>query len=82
MRSKTILILIVKMASVAMILFGLDPGNFVCFIVGKYTGHHQDVCCTLNAVQYYITPDDYEHTKQILLDECPAQLTFMVPEAL
>ncbi len=34
----------------AMIHFGLDPGKFVQFLVGKYTGQHRDVCRTLDAV--------------------------------
>ncbi len=40
----------VEMASVAMIHFGLDPGKFVRFLLGKYTGQHRDVCLTLDAV--------------------------------
>jgi hypothetical protein len=40
----------VEMASMAMIHFGLDSGKFVHFLLGKYTGQHQDVCCTLDAV--------------------------------
>jgi hypothetical protein len=40
----------VEMASMAMIHFGLDPGKFVYFLLGKYTGQHWDVCCTLDAV--------------------------------
>jgi hypothetical protein len=39
-----------EMASVAMIHFGLDPGIFVPFLLGKYTGQHWDICCTLDAV--------------------------------
>ncbi len=66
----------VEMASAAMIHFGLDPGKFVCFLLGKYTGQHRDVHCTLDAVQDHVTSDDYNHIKQILLDGCPAQLTF------
>ena len=27
-----------EMASMAMIHFGIDPGKFVCFLLGKYTG--------------------------------------------
>ncbi len=64
-----------------MIQFGLDPGKFVCFLAGKYTGHIWDVHPTLNTVQDYVTPDDYEHMKQILLDGCPAQLTFEEPSS-
>jgi hypothetical protein len=40
----------VEMASVAMIHFGLDPGKFVCFLLGKYTGQYQDIRCTLDAI--------------------------------
>ncbi len=71
----------VKMASVAMIHFSLDPGKLFCFLAGKYTGHYWDVCDILNAVQDHITPEDYEHVKQILLDGCPAQLTFEEPSS-
>jgi hypothetical protein len=42
----------------AMIHFGLDPGKFVRFLSGKYTGQHQDVCHTLDAVQDHVTSDD------------------------
>jgi hypothetical protein len=69
----------VKMAGAAMIHFGLDPGEFVCFLVGKYTGHCQDVCCTLNAVRDHVTPEDYEHMKRIYLNGCPAQSTSRSP---
>jgi hypothetical protein len=30
----------VEMASAAMIHFGLDPGKFVCFLLGEYTGQY------------------------------------------
>jgi hypothetical protein len=66
----------VEMASAAMIHFGLDPGKFVCFLSGKYTGQYWDVCCTLDAIQDHDASDNYSHIKQILLDGCPAQLTF------
>jgi hypothetical protein len=69
----------VKMASAAMVHFGVDPGKFILFLAGEYTIHHQDVRCTLNAVQNYVTPDDYEHMKWILLNGCPPQLTFKEP---
>jgi hypothetical protein len=68
-----------EMTSAAMIHFGLDPGKFVRFLLGKYTGKYRDVCCTLNAIQDHVTSDDYGHIKQILLDGCPAQLTFEEP---
>jgi hypothetical protein len=69
------------MASVAMIHFGLDPGKFVCFLLGKYTGQYRDVHRTLEAIQDHITSDDYGHIKQILLDGCPAQLTSKEPSS-
>ncbi len=50
-----------EMASAAMIHFGLDPGKFVCFLLGKYTGQYRDVCRTLDAIQDHVTPDDYGH---------------------
>jgi hypothetical protein len=62
----------VEMASAAMIHFGLDPGKFVRFLLGKYTGQHWDVHRTLDAVQDHVTSDNYNHIKQILLDGCPA----------
>ncbi len=69
----------VEMASVAMIHFGLDPGKFVCFLLGKYTGQYRGIHCTLDAIQDHVTSDDYSHIKQILLDGCPIQLTFKEP---
>jgi hypothetical protein len=69
----------IEMASVAMIYFGLDPGKFFRWLGGKYTGHHWDVQMTLDAVKSHITPRDFEHMKQILLDGCPAELMFIEP---
>ncbi len=69
----------VEMASAGMIHFGLDPGKFVCFLLGKYTGQHQDVCRTLDAIQDHVTSDDHGHIKQRLLDGCPSQLTLKEP---
>jgi hypothetical protein len=71
----------VEMASAAMIHFGFDPGEFVYFLVGKYTGQHWDIRCTLDAVQDHVTSDDYNHIKQILLNGCPVQLTFEEPSS-
>ncbi len=67
------------MASVAMIHFCLDPGKFARFLMGKYTSQHWDVCQTLDAIQDHVTSDNYGHIKLILLDGCPAQLTFEEP---
>jgi hypothetical protein len=64
-----------------MIHFGLDPGKFVCFLLGKYTGQHWDVRCILDAVCDHVISDDYGHIKHILLDGCPAQLTFEEPSS-
>jgi hypothetical protein len=46
------------MASVAMIHFGLDPGKFVCFLGGEYTGYTCDLRRTLSAVKDYMSPED------------------------
>ncbi len=71
----------VEMASMDMIHFGLDPGKFVHFLSGKYTGQHQHAQHTLNAIQDHVTSDNYGHIKQILLHGCPAQLTFEEPSS-
>jgi hypothetical protein len=70
-----------EMASVAMIHFGLDPTKFVHFLLGKYTGQHQEVCHTLDAIQDHVTSDYYGHIKQISLDGCPTQLTIEEPSS-
>jgi hypothetical protein len=41
----------INMASTAMIHFGLDPGKFVCFLGGEYTGCTCDIHWTLSAVE-------------------------------
>jgi hypothetical protein len=69
------------MASAAMIHFGLDPGKFVRFLSGEYTGQYWDVHCTLDATPDHVTSDNYGHIKQILLDGCPAQRTFEEPSS-
>jgi hypothetical protein len=71
----------VKMASMAMIHFGLDPGKFVCFLSGEYTGQHWGIRHTLDAIQDHVTSDDYSHIKRILFDGYPAQLTFEEPSS-
>jgi hypothetical protein len=67
------------MASAATIYFDLDPGKFVRWLGGKYTGHHRDVQTTLDAVESHIMPGDFEHMNWILLDGCPAELSFIEP---
>ena len=69
----------VEMASAAMVHFGLDPGKFVRWMGGEYTGYYHDVKATLLTVRPYITADDYNHIEQILLDGCPAELKFTEP---
>jgi hypothetical protein len=71
----------VEMACAATIHFGLDPGKFICFLSGKYTGQYWDVHCTLDAIRDHVTSDNYGHIKLILLDGCPAQLTFKEPSS-
>jgi hypothetical protein len=44
----------VKMASAALIHFGINPGKFVCFMGGEYTGYTHDAHQTLSAVKYHI----------------------------
>ncbi len=67
------------MASAAKIYFGLDPGKFIQWLGGEYTGHHRDVQMTLDAVESHIMPGDFKHMKRILLDGCPAELIFIEP---
>ena len=55
----------VEMASAAMVHFGLDPGEFVRWLSGEYTGQHQDVLRTLSAIHEHVSPQDYEHIKCI-----------------
>ncbi len=64
-----------------MVYFGLDPGKFVRYLVGKYTGQNCNVQRTLDAVQDHVTPEDYEHMNWILLHGCPAQLTIEEPSS-
>jgi hypothetical protein len=70
---------LVKMVSVAMIHFGLDPGKLICFLGREYTKYTHDVHRTLLAVKDCISPEDLAHMKRILLEGCPAELTFEEP---
>jgi hypothetical protein len=63
----------VKMASKTTIHFGLDPGKFVHFLGGEYTGYTSDIHRTLLAVKDHISPKDLAHIEQILLDGCPEE---------
>ncbi len=64
-----------------MIHFGLDPGKFVRFLLGEYTGQHRDVRRTLDTIWDQVTSDNYGHIKQILLNGYPNQLTFEEPSS-
>ncbi len=60
--------------------FGLDPGRFVQWMGGEYSGQHQDTHSSLAAVKGHVLADDYTHImKWILLDGCPSQLDFEEP---
>ena len=48
-------------ASAAIVHFGLDPGKFVRWMGGEYTGYHRDVKKTLIAVRPHVTDEDYDH---------------------
>ena len=61
----------VEMPSMAMIHFGLDPGKFVCFLLGEYTGQHRDVHCTLDAIQQMITVTSNEYYLMVALLKLP-----------
>jgi hypothetical protein len=67
------------MANAAMAHVGLNPGRFVQWMGGKYTGQHRDAYLTLAAVKGHVSTNDYEQIKRILLDRCPAQLDFEEP---
>ena len=69
----------VLMANAAMVHFGLDPGRFVRWLAGEYTGSARDVRATLAAVRNYISDDDYNHMERILLQGCPYELQFDEP---
>jgi hypothetical protein len=62
-----------------MVHFGFNPGKFVRWMGGEYTGYHRDVQRTLVAVRPYIIADDYNHIERILLDRCPSELMFTEP---
>jgi hypothetical protein len=63
----------VEIVNEAMIHFGLDPGKFVCFLGGEYSGYSHNVQRTLSVVKDHISPEDLAHMKQILLDGHPTE---------
>jgi hypothetical protein len=66
----------VEMASAAMVHFGLDPGIFVRWLGGEYTGHRREVGKILATVKPHILPDDYDQLVRILTQGCPSRLQF------
>ncbi len=46
------------MANATMAHFGLDPGRFIQWMGGKYTGQHGDAYSTLAAVKGHVSTDD------------------------
>jgi hypothetical protein len=62
-----------------MAYFGLDPGRFVKWMGGKYTGQYQDAYSNLAAVKGHVSANDYVHMERILFNGCPAQLNFEEP---
>jgi hypothetical protein len=59
-----------------MVHFGLDPGKFVRWLGGEYTGYHRDVNKILTAIRPHIESDDYGHLKRILTQGCPSLFHF------
>jgi hypothetical protein len=56
------------MANAGMADFNLNPGNFVQWLGCEFIGQYCNVQATLDAVQGLISPDDYAHMEQILLE--------------
>jgi hypothetical protein len=59
-----------------MIHYGLDPSKLIHYLGGEYTGYFQDIQKTLQVVKDHVSPEDLAHMERILLDGCPAELTF------
>ncbi len=70
---------LIEMAIAAMVNFGLNPGKFVQWMGGEYTGYLCDIQRTLAAVRPYITAEDYNHIERIFLDGCPTESMFTEP---
>ncbi len=69
----------IEMANAAMIHFGLNPGKFIRWLGGEYTGQAQDVKHVLEKAAPYICPKDLVHKCRILLDGCLAEFHFTEP---
>jgi hypothetical protein len=61
------------MANAVMIQFEFDPGKFVRFLGGEYTGYSCNIQKILLAVKDHFSHEDLAHMKLILLDESPAE---------
>ena len=66
----------VELASAAMVHFGLDPGKFVRWLGGEYTGHRREVGKILATVKPHILSDDYDQLVRILTQGCPSRFQF------
>lgn len=69
----------VDMANAAMVHFGLDPGKFVRWLGGEYTGQNCDVSKVLTSVKDHVSPDDLVHLERILCDGCPSRVKLTEP---
>jgi hypothetical protein len=69
----------VWMANAAMAHFCLDPGRFVRWMGGEYTGQLRDAHSTLAAVKGHVSINDHKQMKRILFDGCPAHLDVEEP---
>ncbi len=59
-----------------MLHFGLEPGRFVCWLGGEYTGRDRDILLILGALDGLISDNDLIHVRRILLHGCPHKLQF------
>ena len=66
----------VEMASAAMLHFGLDPGKFVRWMGGEYTGSGRNVSRVMDTIKGHISDEDAFHVRRILLQGCPHKLKF------
>ena len=69
----------VDMANAAMVHFGLDPGKFVRWLGGEYTGKNREVSRVLNSVKDHVSPEDLLHLERILCDGCPSKVKLTEP---
>ena len=67
------------MANAAMVHFDLDPGKFVRWMGGEYTGKSCNVSRVLSSVKDHVLPDNLAHLKRILCEGCPSQVRLTKP---